>query len=467
MENELDISKIFWKLKKKIARDKMLAQICTKIYNSIGRRFNSTQECEFPGSHPVTLLKKNFEDLNKRDYYVCEKSDGVRLMLNYLPENREYMYFLDRKNEFYAHPIKFKNDRTLNHTLFDGELFEIKDDDRKYLMYAIYDAVIFDGKYIGNLSLNQRLTYAMKFVNEYIEKPEVLGITIKKMSKSYHCYEIYKQTSQQKHKNDGLIFTPVDEPYVPGRCNILFKWKPAELNTVDLKLKLIPGTKYTYELLCWSKSSEMMVYDIFIDKEGVEMDEKLCLEKMNENANTSNSTKLPQNQSFPEISDNILQDGIQSQLNCVKNTLDLDHIIKKRKTEDLNINDTFSDVRNDLTYDDKQKFTANIQNISAKFISKNSERYDGLIGEFWYDPSAEKIDLVDNSFVNGAWILHKIRIDKTSPNSYKVVSNIMLSIYESLSIDVLAENVGKIYKNWKEREELKRKDMEISDFFRK
>jgi len=35
-------------------------------------------------------------------------------------------------------------------------------------------------------------------------------------------------------KNDGLIFTPVNEPYPKTKkWSSLLKWKPAELNTID------------------------------------------------------------------------------------------------------------------------------------------------------------------------------------------------------------------------------------------
>lgn len=39
------------------------------------------------------------------------------------------------------------------------------------------------------------------------------------------------------HENDGLIFTINQCPYYPGTCQEIFKWKPAELNTVDFELK--------------------------------------------------------------------------------------------------------------------------------------------------------------------------------------------------------------------------------------
>lgn len=43
------------------------------------------------------------------------------------------------------------------------------------------------------------------------------------------------------HVSDGIIFTPVALPYVPGTCKGLLKWKPPELNTVDFAAELVYG----------------------------------------------------------------------------------------------------------------------------------------------------------------------------------------------------------------------------------
>lgn len=43
------------------------------------------------------------------------------------------------------------------------------------------------------------------------------------------------------HGNDGLIFTPVDQPYKAGTDENLFKWKPPYLNSVDFELNIQRG----------------------------------------------------------------------------------------------------------------------------------------------------------------------------------------------------------------------------------
>merc|ERR1711923_209974 len=56
--------------------------------------------------------------------------------------------------------------------------------------------------------------------------------------------EAYKLMSdefknQLAHEPDGLIFQPSRDPYKAGRDDSVLKWKPAEMNSVDFKLKIV------------------------------------------------------------------------------------------------------------------------------------------------------------------------------------------------------------------------------------
>lgn len=87
--------------------------------------------------------------------------------------------------------------------------------------------------------------------------PFPFRLEIKKMWKPYAVAEILEmEIPKLKHGNDGLIFTPVADPYASGTCERLLKWKPSELNTVDFKLIIVPDAvdDKKYELHVASKN---------------------------------------------------------------------------------------------------------------------------------------------------------------------------------------------------------------------
>ena len=69
-------------------------------------RFPSSLFTRFPGSQPVSFLRKHLNLLLSEDYYVCEKSDGLRLLL-FFPEPHKYnraAFLIDRESNVYEIP---------------------------------------------------------------------------------------------------------------------------------------------------------------------------------------------------------------------------------------------------------------------------------------------------------------------------------------------------------------------------
>jgi mRNA guanylyltransferase len=66
-----------------------------------------------------------------------------------------------------------------------------------------------------------------------------------KLKQMYRCrdvkYVLDKVLPSLPHGNDGLIFTPIDQPYKAGTDENLFKWKPPYLNSVDFELNMKRG----------------------------------------------------------------------------------------------------------------------------------------------------------------------------------------------------------------------------------
>ena len=83
----------------------------------------------FPGSLPVSLSKNDLKFL-KRNYTVCDKTDGSRYFLFGFDKN---MYFVDRlMNVYYLGKTEYNN------FVYDGELVNNKYNDNKWY-YVIFD----------------------------------------------------------------------------------------------------------------------------------------------------------------------------------------------------------------------------------------------------------------------------------------------------------------------------------------
>lgn len=97
------------------------------------------------------------------------------------------------------------------------------------------------------------------------------NVDIKKMYKPYGIADILiNEIPKLRHENDGLIFTPVADPYRAGTCERLLKWKPSELNTVDFKLivdpEASPEQRYTLHVATKNGQHRWFAYHRFDPK---------------------------------------------------------------------------------------------------------------------------------------------------------------------------------------------------------
>lgn len=189
----------------------------------------------FPGAQPVSFSRQHMTELQRREYFMCEKTDGLRclLFLHYTvhPESgaiEPVTFLVDRKNNYYnvAPPIRvpyhdqpFNTEAFLYATLLDGELvIDLYPDGSRKLIFYVFDALCVDGENCTDKSLDKRL-YALK---EKVMKPwhtyltqtktlmplEPFQIKEKEQQQSYHISYVLDQVMPKlKHGNDGLIFT--------------------------------------------------------------------------------------------------------------------------------------------------------------------------------------------------------------------------------------------------------------------
>lgn len=208
----------------------------------------------FPGAQPVSFAARHKLELLKQDYYVCEKSDGIRCLMYLTSEGpHELVYLIDRKNDYYhIRDMHFplSSDVRGHHsgTLVDGELVnEAMPDGSTQLKYLVFDCLVLDGNSLMHRTLDKRLAYFRDNVFEpyqalYKEFPQEkqycpFDVEFKNQSLSYGVEMVFREILPNlPHGYDGLIFTCRNSAYQFGTDQHILKWKPANENSVDFRL---------------------------------------------------------------------------------------------------------------------------------------------------------------------------------------------------------------------------------------
>lgn len=208
----------------------------------------------FPGSQPVSMDVSNLEFLKQKPYLVSWKADGTRYLI--LIDGKDQIFMVDRDNAvFHVPSLEFPRRKDLNsyitNTLADGEMILDKVDGKDVPRFLIYDILMFEGIEVGRTDFHRRL-YC---IEKELIGPRTLKMQQGLMNRSTQPFSVRLKpfwdittsekildggfASQVSHEVDGLIFQPVPDPYMCGRCKDVLKWKPPSLNSVDFRLKII------------------------------------------------------------------------------------------------------------------------------------------------------------------------------------------------------------------------------------
>ncbi|KAK3357690.1 mRNA capping enzyme alpha subunit-like protein [Lasiosphaeria hispida] len=227
------------------------------LREEVARLLNRGQY-NFPGAQPVSFGRRHLEELRKEDYYVCEKSDGIRYLL-YLTANHdgsEVAYLIDRKNDYWwihqrnlHFPLQGNPEAFHTDTLIDGELvMDTMPSGTKEPKFLVFDLLALDGKAdLLSKPLDKRLGYFRELVMKpyqrlFQEYPgelkfQAFQIEMKEMQYSYGIEMMFREVLPSlKHQNDGLIFTCRTSPYQFGTDQHILKWKAPHDNTIDFRV---------------------------------------------------------------------------------------------------------------------------------------------------------------------------------------------------------------------------------------
>jgi mRNA-capping enzyme len=222
-----------------------LFRIRQKIKAFVGYNGNG-----FPGAQPVSMMNANLRYLVEKKYRVSWKADGTRYML--LIEGKDQCYFADRDfSVFKIHNLTFFSAQNypehLQDTLLDGEMVIDDYQSQKTPRFLIYDIIVHDQtEKLGLKDFDQRLGAIEKLIiqprNRGIQEglidrsKESFGVRMKGFWDISKTKDVMRMKTG--HDHDGLIFQPVPDPYTPGTCPYILKWKPSELNTIDFKCRI-------------------------------------------------------------------------------------------------------------------------------------------------------------------------------------------------------------------------------------
>jgi hypothetical protein len=185
----------------------------------------------FVGAQPETLQKNKIAQLYKQPYSVTDKADGDRCFM-YI-DDKGFVFLLDANVDKIC-KTNLQSGKYSN-CIIDGE----RVNHAGVITFMAFDVLAFNGVDIrGNdkYLLEARLDNLTSIVSS-IPCTNMYSVEMKTFyfKNVFLGSQVILETADKKsYKNDGLIFTPMHEPYpLTRKWGGLLKWKPAELNTID------------------------------------------------------------------------------------------------------------------------------------------------------------------------------------------------------------------------------------------
>ncbi|KAI9057923.1 hypothetical protein FKP32DRAFT_1529842, partial [Trametes sanguinea] len=238
----------------------------------------------FPGSQPVSFAARDLEKLEREDFWVAEKSDGIRVLLFVqadMNSTDQAVFLIDRHNSYREvtglyFPHHEDPRRPLKNSIVDGELVIDVDPRTKQekLRFLAFDCLVVDNQNVMNRTLDKRYGRLQEWMYKPYQKmlrdhphmamTQPFDFKVKDVKFSYRVEDVFNiDIPRLQHGNDGLIYTCVSTPYTPGTDQNILKWKPPSENSIDFKLVLrfppTPGkpqvpdfqSKPVFELHVW------------------------------------------------------------------------------------------------------------------------------------------------------------------------------------------------------------------------
>jgi len=222
----------------------------------------------FPGAQPVGMRRGHIRQVleNKTgdgrfaEYWVAEKTDGVRYLLAVVSvEGKAHAVFVDRKMDCYTAPgMDVFAACFPAGTVLDGEI--VQNRTWKRLIFMVFDILTFGETSYVEYKFSDRykaldsqvvVAFSKQVGNKMPEMPLVkkkwyrrkeVSMVLGKMRQEQDGSICYRDSDSRHHKSDGLILVP-DRHYARGTDFDLLKYKEGTTMTLDFKVAYDPHSK--------------------------------------------------------------------------------------------------------------------------------------------------------------------------------------------------------------------------------
>ncbi len=220
---------------------------------------------KFPGAMPKSLNKSHLINIydGNRAYYCALKNDGERYLLMFTTyQNVRISLVISRKGTVYVVPI------TVDSTWYDGTIMDSEIVVEKNAKgQDIYTCIIFEclclkGEMVGHLDFTYRLNIAqLACVQHGLLKNNWFNIRMKHFYKPDQLIHLLKNVyPSTPHKTDGIILMPMEDPYVSGTHDYLYKLKFSSQHTIDFKCVWDEKEKNKLNLWCVDANNKPMYW---------------------------------------------------------------------------------------------------------------------------------------------------------------------------------------------------------------
>lgn len=181
----------------------------------------------FPGPNPVSMERSDLPRLASQDYFVCEKTDGVRAaMLCCTLDGKNVCALLDRRLCPFLLPLRAVPTAMFQGSVLDGELAWNKV--LKCWQFLVFDAAILSGVPVFHAGLVRRLQAARTALRAYEPQPgDAAVVRVKEFVsvRDADAVRAHLARAAQHFAMDGVVLTPAADGVIFGRHVGLFKLK--------------------------------------------------------------------------------------------------------------------------------------------------------------------------------------------------------------------------------------------------